>query len=98
VDPIGGYTFLSQTGGESSLGTPVQFFVNAGDSFGFLVSTADNIGEPGILRITDFSAPLNDTSPVPEPSSTAILCISCAGLAATKWWQARAKQSQGDAA
>jgi len=61
----------------------VQFMVNAGDIFGFRVSSLDNLGEPGILTISGFSAP-SSASPVPEPDSViligigaiAVVCIS----------------------
>jgi hypothetical protein len=40
----------------------VSFIVSSGQSFGFRVETRDNTGEPGVVTISDFSAP----QPVPE--------------------------------
>jgi hypothetical protein len=57
--------------------------VTQGQLFGFRVGTLDNTGEPGILTLTDFSAPTiagGSTSPVPEPGSLSLLLV--AGTAA----------------
>lgn len=53
--------------------------VNQGQLFGFRIGTLDNTGEPGILTLTDFSAPTiagGNTSPVPEPGSLSLLVIA----------------------
>jgi hypothetical protein len=62
---LGGvFVQLADTDGESgSASFPVSF----GESFGFRVATADNGGEPGILTITNLSAP--GTSSIPEPGT-----------------------------
>jgi hypothetical protein len=49
-----------------------SFSVTSGESFGFRVNTADNTGEPGILSITDFSAPINSNAPEPGTWSVAL--------------------------
>ena len=69
---------LADTDGQT--GT-TQFSVNAGDLFGFEMASLDNQGEPGILTVTDFSAPAA-TSVSPEPGTAMLLFISgAAGLA-----------------
>jgi hypothetical protein len=54
------FVLLADTSGEFGTTT---FLVNSGEKIGFRVGTLDNTGEPGILTITDFSAP------VPEPGT-----------------------------
>lgn len=61
---------------------PVSFAVTSGQTFGFRITTEDNQGEPGILTVSDFSAPLG--SAVPEPASW---LSAAAGLAATLAWR-----------
>ena len=46
----------------------ILFNVIAGQTFGFRILTVDNTGEPGILTISNFSAP-SGLSGVPEPST-----------------------------
>ena len=72
-----GTTFvpLADSNGQSA---NVLIPITLGQSFGFRVGTLDNTGEPGVLTITNFGAPL--TSPVPEPGSMWLLLI--AGTAA----------------
>ncbi len=67
------FTSLADTDGE--FGT-TSFSVNTGDVFGFRVVSLDNQGEPGILTVTDFSAPGDSSSQgdtVPEPAMTPVL-------------------------
>jgi hypothetical protein len=59
-------------------GTTSAFAVTAGDVFGFRVETADNLGEPGILTVTDFSAP------VPEPGTTSLILVAAAAMVAAR--------------
>ena len=56
----GTYNQFANTDGQS--GTQ-SFLVNAGDSFGFEVWTADNTGEPGFVTVSNFSAP-GDAVPI----------------------------------
>jgi hypothetical protein len=60
----------------------ISFAVQMGDIFGFRVETFDNQFDPGILTITDFSAP--DQVVVPEPGTFGVvfaaLGISIVGL------------------
>jgi hypothetical protein len=67
----------------------VNFAVTSGEFFGFQIDTADNLGGPGVLTITDFSAPLNTNAPEPGTMSVAL------GLGATMilaWWRKRRAQ------
>ena len=69
----GAFTQLADTSGET--GT-VSFPVARGESFGFRVGTIDNTGEPGVLTISNFSAPTSGPA-VPEPGtlSLGIVCL-----------------------
>ncbi len=60
------FTQLADTNGQSGA---VSFPVSNGQSFGFRVGTTDNTGEPGVLSISNFSAP-GSVSAVPEPGTT----------------------------
>jgi hypothetical protein len=66
----------------------VQFSVIAGQSFGFRVGTMDNLGEPGILTISNFAAPSADTS-VPEPGSGPVIVVLLAVSAAARLWRSK---------
>jgi hypothetical protein len=69
------FTFLADTDGTSST-NPVSFSVGAGQSFGFEVKTVDNEFEPGILTVTNFSAPPpggSVTTSVPEPGGGSLV-------------------------
>lgn len=84
------FTQLANTTGQASPpGKPVSFAVTAGQVFGFRVGTADNLGEPGILTITNFSAPV---STVPEPGSAAMLIAGCAALVVRPLFAARRRK------
>jgi hypothetical protein len=54
----------------------IAFDVTAGDLFGLRVETMDNTGGPGILTVTDFSAP------VPEPRTTSLVFMAFAAMIA----------------
>jgi hypothetical protein len=60
---------LADSGGQSG---NISFAIVSAETFGFRVGTADNTGEPGILTVTDFSAPSGIAS-VPEPGSVLML-------------------------
>jgi hypothetical protein len=57
-------------------------FVFAGDQFGFRVYTYDNTGEPGIVTISDFTAPQPPEAPTPEPNLGVALGAALAAGAA----------------
>ena len=63
-----------------------HFAVSVGQSFGFRLGTMDNQGEPGILSISSFSAPGNDT-PLPEPGNGVAMVVLFAAAAAAKLWR-----------
>lgn len=87
------FTKLADTNGEA--GVLTTFSVSAGESFGFVVVTADNTGGPGILTISSFSAPSVD--PTPEPATVMIPFILGAGIVAAQQLRVRAKVSGGGA-
>ena len=78
----GAFTQLADTDGQS--GT-AQFTVTAGRSFGFRVGTRDNTGEPGILTLSNFTAPSGTGSPVPEPGTASLLGLAAGGAVAAQW-------------
>ena len=86
---IGGtFVLLSSNSGDS--GGPVNFSVSLGESFGFRVETQDNQNEPGILTVSNFSAPV--PSAIPEPGTAAMLFLSlpvAGGLVARRWLNRR---------
>ena len=75
----GAFTQLADTDGQSGVG---QFTVAAGRSFGFRVGTKDNTGEPGILTISNFTAPSGTGAPVPEPGTAPVLLLAAGGAVA----------------
>ncbi len=76
----GVYTQFADTGGETGTMT---LSVNSGDSFGFEVWTADNTGEPGLLTVSNFSAPEGAASSgVPEPGTLSLAVLGAAVVAA----------------
>lgn len=50
----------------------ISFPVSAGDTFGFRVETEDNQGEPGILTISAFSAPVSASTAVNVSSEVTV--------------------------
>lgn len=58
-----------------------SFTVDSGDSFGFRVGTVDNSGEPGVLTISNFSAP---ASSVPEPGTAPLLLVAVSAMLAAR--------------
>jgi hypothetical protein len=73
------FSFLADTSGEAG---NQSFSVVTGQEFGFQVATIDNEYEPGILSISDFSAPQDTgTSGVPEPGTApmTLLAVAAAG-------------------
>jgi len=71
------FTPLADTSGTAS-SSPISFNVTAGEIFGFEMTTVDNEFEPGVLTVTDFSAPGDpSTTSTPEPGS-ALLVLTAA--------------------
>lgn len=77
------FTLLADRDG-TARPVPVSFAVTAGQTFGFRITTDDNTGEPGILTVSDFTAPAG--SGVPEPSTWISVA---AGLAGGAFWRHR---------
>jgi hypothetical protein len=77
----GVYSQLANADGQSG---DVSFSVNAGDSFGFEVWTADNLGEPGIVTVSNFNAPAEgaDSSNAPEPGTVSMFVLAGGVVAA----------------
>lgn len=71
---------VTQFANSSGQAGPVSFSVNLGDVFGFEMDSFDNQNGPGIVTISDFSAPgINLTSgTAPEPGTGGILLASAA--------------------
>jgi hypothetical protein len=61
----------------------MSFSVNLGDVFGFEMDSLDNEGEPGIMSVTNFSAPgINlSTDTAPEPGTGGIILASAVAAA-----------------
>ena len=70
------YTQLSGNSGDNG---SISFSVTQGESFGFEMQTLTNTGGPGILTVSDFSAPL--PSSVPEPGTAGMLLLSSLAVA-----------------
>lgn len=84
----GVYTELADDTTWMTLGSgAVSFAVTSGESFGFQVDTADNGGEPGILTLTDFSAPVNTDAP--EPGTVSVVLGLGATMALARWRKRR---------
>jgi hypothetical protein len=64
---------LASASGQS--GT-VSVAVRPGDRIGFRIDTVDNIGEPGVLTISNFSAPAAAPTTVPTLSTAAALVLA----------------------
>ena len=87
------FTQLANTTGQASpAGQPVSFTVTAGQLFGFRVGTVDNLGEPGILTISNFDVVTGPVSTVPEPGSAAMLLAGCAALVVRPLYAARRRK------
>lgn len=66
------FTELANQDGQS--GT-ASFAVSLGQTFGFRVVSADNTGEPGILTVFNFRAPV-DGANIPEPGTWSLLLVA----------------------
>lgn len=85
-----GSTFLQLASASGQSGT-IQVPVTIGQIFGFRVETLDNLGEPGVLTISNFSAPIGSGQggggAVPEPSTWSLLLLSGAAVTARRLLQ-----------
>ena len=77
-----GTAFVQLANTDGQFGT-ASFQVSLGQSFGFRVDTLDNTGEPGILTISQFSAPSGNT-PVPEPGTAPLLLVAAGAMLAAR--------------
>jgi hypothetical protein len=80
----------TQFANQDGLTGNVSFGVSTGQIFGFRLIAADDQNEPGILTVTNFSAPALSSSGVPEPGTWSLVG---AGLAAASWFGRRRKQA-----
>ncbi len=65
------FTQLADFDGASGI---ANFTVSQGQRFGFRVGTTDNTGEPGLLTVSNFTAPASDGgATVPEPATGPVL-------------------------
>ena len=84
--------FLSNTSGDFG---HRMFAVTKGETFGFFVATVDNTGGPGVLTISNFSAPLPAGSPVSEPAASLLAALGLLTLLAGWLWSRRAERAKG---
>jgi hypothetical protein len=78
----GAFSQLASADGQSG---NAMFTVSAGQSFGFRVATQDNTGEPGILTISNFTAPFGSgPAAVPEPGTASLMAVGAAGAFAAQ--------------
>ena len=97
VDSLVDNLILLATNDDSGTSGTFSGSVAAGEIFGFSVVTADNVGGPGILTISDFSAPEPPTgnqevetpSQIPVPATLGLLALGLAALRLT-WTKRRA--------
>ena len=80
------FTRIADSDGQSG---GISFGVSSGQLFGFRIETLDNLSEPGILTVHDFSAPLANVG-VPEPPMSPIFLVIAALAAAVQAWRKRA--------
>jgi len=74
------FTQLTDTSGDSG---KTAFSIAAGQRFGFRMTTFDNQGEPGILTISNFSAP-SSAAAAPEPATWLLALAAFAAFAARR--------------
>jgi hypothetical protein len=67
-------------GGADTSGSQTPIAVNAGDIIGYRVDCTDCIFGPGVLTISNFSAPVGGVS-IPEPGTLILMALGAAGLA-----------------
>jgi hypothetical protein len=81
----GAYTELADAANQGS--GSASFSVTAGEIFGFQVDTGDNTGEPGMLTISSFDAPVG--ADAPEPGTVSVVLGLGAMMAAVRWRKRR---------
>lgn len=85
------FTLLADRDGQS--GT-VSFQVVLGQTFGFRIGTVDNVGEPGVLTISNYTAPGGGAN-VPEPGTSSLMLLAGgASLAAVRIRRAAARRKE----
>jgi hypothetical protein len=84
---LAGNVFTQVADDTNQVSGTVSFNVVAGQTFGFRVGTADNNGEPGVLTVSDFSAPQDSAAVVPEPASAAMALAGLAGAFGVRRWR-----------
>jgi hypothetical protein len=67
-------------GGADTSGSQAPIAVIAGDIIGYRVNTFDALFGPGVLTISNFSAPVDVVS-TPEPGTLILMALGAAGLA-----------------
>lgn len=88
----GAFLELAHVDGQSG---SAMFAVAAGQVFGFRAGTLDNLGEPGILTISNFSAPSG--AAVPEPGAAPVLLAAAAALATARRMNRTSRREEGAA-
>lgn len=74
-------TFFELANSNGQAGTDVMVSVLAGQSFGFEIQALDNTGEPGILTVSNFTAP---SASIPEPGTLGLAIAGALALAVFK--------------
>lgn len=69
-----GAAFVELANQDGQSGT-ASFMVTLGDTFGFRVASVDNLGEPGILTVSNFTAPGGGAA-IPEPGTSSLLLLA----------------------
>lgn len=88
-------TDFTQLGDRDGANGAVSFAVTSGQMFGFRISTEDNLGEPGVLTITNFEGPGGTV--VPEPSTWLTEAAGLALLLAAARRRLGARQAEEEA-
>jgi hypothetical protein len=78
----GSFFGLADTDGQS--GT-VNLPVLADDIVGFRIVSVDNLGEPGVMSITDFSSPGSTEAPEPGVFSLVLFAIALGVMVGRRW-------------
>lgn len=85
----GAFMPLTDTSGNMGVAT---FSIAQGQTFGFRVATMDNLGEPGILTVTDFGAPSASTA-APEPVTWPMVVVAILGVV---WYRRSSSTVRGE--
>ena len=71
-----------------------MFTVSRGQTFGFRVGTKDNTNEPGILTVSDFSAP-SAGGTIPEPATGLMMFVVTVATIAARRCMSQTKRQEG---